>query len=200
MIGGLTARVWRAAANAARQTRRDTDDDAPSTHDGPYGAWTDHVIPDDRSQWQRPVARCFDYWQGLCRPGRLPGRPDIWPGDMLAFLPQVWLLDVVQAPLRFRYRLIGTAEVRVLGRDLTGRWLDEIHNETWDDPLVADRLRFIAETGQPTWARTPVLWGPERSHQIIENCLLPLARDGVTVDMILACSVLCGADGQRVRL
>jgi hypothetical protein len=165
-----------------------------------YGTWTDHAIPDDRSSWQPLVAHCFDYWQGLTAPGRLPGRREIWPGDMLPFLPHVWLLDVTRAPLRFRYRLIGTAEVRVLGRDLTGHWLDEIHTETWDDPLVRDRLRFIAETGNPTWGRSPVLWGPDRSHQIIENCLLPLATDGITVDMILACSVLCSSDGTPIRL
>ena len=165
-----------------------------------YGIWADHEIPDDRSTWQSLVAQCHDYWRGLAPLGRLPGRRDLWPGDMVAFLSHVWLLDVTRDPLRFRYRLIGTAEVRVLGADLTGRWLDEIHSETWDDPAVRDRLRFTAETGRPTWARSPVLWGPDRRHQIIENCLLPLAADGASVNMILACSVLCQSDGTALRL
>jgi hypothetical protein len=165
-----------------------------------FGLWTRHEIPADRSAWHSLVAQCHDYWRRIAPPGRLPGRQHVWPGDMVPYLPHVWLLDVVREPLRFRYRLIGTAEVRVLGTDLTGRWLDEVHGETWDDPSVRDRLRFMAETGRPTWSRSPVLWGPDRSHQIIENCLLPLAADGHTVDMILACSVLCNADGSAVRL
>jgi len=168
--------------------------------DQDYGAWTDHAIPEDRRAWQPLVAQCFDYWRNIAPPDRLPARADLWPGDMVAFLPHVWLLDVTREPLRFRYRLIGTAEVRVLGADLTGQWLDEIHSETWDDPAVQDRLRYIAEMGRPTWACSPVLWGPDRSHQLIENCLLPLAADGRTVDMILACSVLCQSDGTAVRL
>jgi hypothetical protein len=167
--------------------------------DRDYGTWSDHEIPADRSSWQDLVAQCFDYWRRITPTGRLPGRQHLWPGDMVAFLPHVWLLDVTRAPLRFRYRLIGTAEVRVLGADLTGGWLDEVHRDSWNDPIVRDRLRFIAETGRPTWARTPVLWGAEREHQIIENCLLPLARDGAQVDMILACSVLCRWDGSPLR-
>ena len=165
-----------------------------------YSTWAGHEIPADRSAWQRLVAQCHDYWRRIAPPGRLPGRQHVWPGDMLAFLPHVWLLDVVREPLRFRYRLIGTAEVRVLGADLTGQWLDEAHGETWNSPPVRDRLRFMVETGRPTWNRSPVLWGPDRSHQLIENCLLPLAADGSTVDMILACSVLCGSNGVAVRL
>ncbi|HLZ67528.1 MAG TPA: PAS domain-containing protein [Aliidongia sp.] len=164
-----------------------------------FGPWSGHQIPEDRSDWHGFVAQCHDYWRRIAPPSRLPGRQHVWPGDMLPFLPHVWLLDVARAPLRFRYRLIGTAEVRVLGADLTGRWLDEVHGDTWDEPSVSDRLRFMAETGRPTWSRSPVLWGPDRSHQIIENCLLPLAADGATVDMILACSVLCNADGSAFR-
>ena len=181
---------------------KDFDDDSifpMSGRAGGYGIWTGHEIPPDRSTWQNLVGQCYDYWRRIAPQGGLPGRQHIWPGDMVAFLPQAWLLDVARDPLRFRYRLIGTAEVRVLGADLTGRWLDEVHSETWNSPAVRDRLRFIAETGKPTWGRSPVLWGPERRHQIIENCLLPLAADGTTVDMILACSVLCNPDGSPLR-
>jgi len=101
-------------------------------------------------------------------------------------------------PLRHRYRLVGTAEVGTLGREVTGKWLDDVHPEFKDDPLLTARDRSIAETGQPTWRRDPVRWTHDHLHRLVENCLVPLASDGQTVDIILAISVLFYADDRLV--
>jgi hypothetical protein len=113
---------------------------------------------------------------------------------MVPLLPRLWLLDVQREPLRFRYRLAGTAIVRFLRREVTGAWLDEVHRETFV-PESGDRYRFIAETGEPTWRRGPTYWDRPFAPRVIENCAVPLATDGHVVDKILALTVCFDANG-----
>jgi hypothetical protein len=63
-------------------------------------------------------------------PGRLFGRQHIAPEQMVPMLSRMWLADVHRDPLRFRYRLYGTALVSSLHREVTGQWLDEAQPET----------------------------------------------------------------------
>src|SRR5262245_24319768 len=77
-----------------------------------FGIWTDHRVPQDRSAWHPMVQRFYDYWLSVAPPDRLPGRQHIAPEDLIPLLPRLWLLDVYRDPLRFRYRLVGTAVVK----------------------------------------------------------------------------------------
>jgi len=164
-----------------------------------HGPWTDFQVPEDRTGWHPQCRRLYDYWSGISPPGRLPGRQHVSPADIVPLLPRVWMLDVVREPLRFRYRLVGTGEVGTLGRDVTGQWLDDVHPEFRTDALLNGRYRFMADTGRPTWRRGPVRWRHDNMHREVENCMVPLASDGSTVDIILALSVLFQADGSEIR-
>lgn len=165
---------------------------------GDYGVWTDHRIPDDRAGWHPLVRRFYDYWLQAAPPGRLPGRQHILPTDIVPLLPRVWMLDIYRNPLRFRYRLVGTEITRSLQRELTGLWLDEAQPESVRNPLLRDRYRYIAETGKPTWRRGQTWWHRDPTHRRIENCLVPLAADGETVDKILAFSVMFDVTGREL--
>jgi hypothetical protein len=68
------------------------------------------------------------YWRSKMKDGRLPGRADIDPLDLRAFLGDIFMLDVVGAPRRFRYRLIGTKIVARVGRDSTGKFQEEAYS------------------------------------------------------------------------
>src|SRR5215469_5086608 len=64
------------------------------------------------------------YWDGK-RGGRMmPSRRDLDPSEIVKLLPHIYMVDVLRDPLRFRYRLIGTAICAFLGRDYTGRAVD----------------------------------------------------------------------------
>jgi len=160
-----------------------------------YGPWADHQIPTDRSDWHPLVNRFYEYWRDIAPAGGLPGRQHVSPTDIVPLLPRVWMLDVIRSPLRFRYRLVGTAEVTTLGREVTGQWLDDVHPKFRDDPLLTARYRYIVEMGRPTWRHGPVRWDHDDRHRIVENCIVPLASDGKTVDIIFAISVLFYGDG-----
>jgi hypothetical protein len=163
-----------------------------------YGIWTGHRIPEDRSGWHPLVRRFYEYWASVAPPGRIPGRQHIVPENIAPLLSRLWILDVLRDPLRFRYRLVGTEIVRSVQRELTGMWLDEAQPVTFKNVNLRDRYRFILETGQATWRRGPTLWDRDPSHRVVENCLAPLAADGVTVDKIFAVSVLFDANGREL--
>jgi hypothetical protein len=165
-----------------------------------FGVWTDHCIPQDRSGWHPLVRQFYEHWLSIAPPGRLPGRQHIAPEQMVPMLSRMWMADVHCHPLRFRYRLYGTALVSSLHREVTGQWLDEAQPETVLNPIVRDRFRFIAETGRPTWRRGRSLWERDPLHRIVENCIAPLAADGKTVNVIIGLSVLFDSAGEEIRV
>ena len=56
------------------------------------------------------MIRLYEYWRKKAAgPGLLPSRRDIDPTDIPALLDNIWMLDVVGEPRRFRFRLIGDA-------------------------------------------------------------------------------------------
>jgi hypothetical protein len=164
-----------------------------------FGVWTDHCIPQDRSGWHRLVRQFYEHWLSIAPPGRLPGRQHIAPEQMVPMLSRIWMLDVHRNPLRFRYRLCGTALVRSLNREVTGQWLDEVQPETVCNPMVRDRYCFVAKTGRPTWRRGPSLWDRDPQHRIIENCVAPLAANGKSVNVIIGFSVLFDSSGNEIN-
>jgi hypothetical protein len=132
------------------------------------------------------MRRFFDYWGGKARDGRLPGRQDIDPLDIPELLPHIAMYDVVRDAdrLRFRIRLLGTANVQLMGSDCTGEFLDEQMNAQ-DGARVAASYRSVAEEGRPHYWRS-FLVTPGREHVHYERLLLPLAADGRTVDVLVA--------------
>jgi PAS domain len=164
-------------------------------------AWQDCGPATDRSGWNPLIARFFEYWLSIAPTGRLPGRQHFDPLDIADLMPRVWILDVVleAGRPRFRYRLVGTMEVQTLEREVTGRWLDEVHPQVAAKPDGFARFTYIAETGKPTYRKGPVTFVHRKDDRIVENCMLPLARDGAVVDMIMVCSVFYRPNGKEER-
>jgi hypothetical protein len=124
----------------------------------------------------------FDYWQRKTPAGKLPGRQHIDPVEMAAFLPHVALIEVERdsGRPRFRLRVIGTEIVNDVGRDDTGKYLNDIPEAA---TMVA-RLTELLQTREPYYM-PEALFLPKRDHIVLHRVVLPLASDGTTVDMIL---------------
>jgi hypothetical protein len=161
--------------------------------------WTDCSPAIDRTGWNPQITEFFDYWLSICPPGALPGRQHFDPLHIAKLMARVWMLDVVRGPSgpRFRYRLVGTKEVETLQREVTGRWLDETHPHLLETRDGFQRFIFMAENGRPTYRKGQVTFSHHKDHRIVENCMVPLARDGASVDMIAVCSVLYRLDGRE---
>src|SRR5215470_17691685 len=61
------------------------------------------------------------YWQEKRRGRVMPSRADIDPIELKRFLPGIILINVVADERRYVYRLVGTREVAMRGKDPTGQ-------------------------------------------------------------------------------
>jgi len=133
----------------------------------------------------RTLVAIYDYWNRE-RAGRwMPARADIDPTEIGPLLPNVFMVDVSHDPLRFRYRLIGTAIVNFVGRDFTGRAIDEA---TYGESaaFLQQILKLTVETREPVGLKGNVFYIAGREWVGVEGILLPLASDGRTVDIVMA--------------
>jgi hypothetical protein len=150
-------------------------------------------IPPTCDDWVRWL---HDYWQRKRpAPGVLPGRQHIDPLDFPQLLRWIWLADVHRAPLRFKYRLIGTVHVAMFGRDYTGHWIHEVLPMTLGTSFMAG-LEQVANDATIYYERSPSYfhYASEDGSRLRrpthpERLFLPLARDGRGVDMILAITI-----------
>ncbi|MGE5147399.1 MAG: PAS domain-containing protein [Candidatus Eiseniibacteriota bacterium] len=139
------------------------------------------------------LKRLYAYWLAKKGTRAAPARADIDPLEIAPLLPHVTLIDVESAPLRFRYRLVGTEIVNNVGEDFTGRYLDTLLRLAQRDLMAAELARVVA-SGQPAVN----LWEYARHdgrHVRYERLVLPLSSDGKTVDMLLSGMVFDKAFG-----
>ena len=135
----------------------------------------------------------YDYWLEKKRalsaddstePGLLPARTDFDPLiEVPRLAPRMMLMDVLQDPLDFRYRLVGSALRRHMAQDWTGKRLSEIPfqrvgSTVWDNNVIVIRER------RPILARPPYI-GPHKDFLYVESVILPLASDGRQVDLLM---------------
>lgn len=134
------------------------------------------------------VREIYAYWDGK-RQGRLmPSRADIDPAEMIPFLPNLILVDVVtRDPLELVYRLVGTREVEARGRDPTNRSVaDHFYCRSREDALA--NYRDVIERRAPLFdadsKNSPYSRLSEHG-----SIFLPLSSDGVTVNKIMVYTV-----------
>ena len=124
-----------------------------------------------------------DYWMSLRGNRRMPTRPEFDPSAIVRYLPYVTLVDVFEAPLRFRYRLIGTGITELAGRDATGKWLNkELYGEKLEDILWA-YTKCVSEK-QPIAVREQVQF-VEKTWVTIDVALFPFGDENDNIDIVL---------------
>jgi hypothetical protein len=142
------------------------------------------------------IVRIYEYWKKIApKDGVLPGRRDIDPVDIPTLLENIWLLDVLGEPKRFRVRLIGE-NIRSLGNPVKpGDFLDQHLGDA--SPAVGD-LRFVAAERQPLWFRGDAELHHTSTMFELERLFLPFAMDGATVDLILGAAVFYTLQGKLI--
>jgi hypothetical protein len=124
------------------------------------------------------LRQLLHYWDEKRGDRRAPSRDDIDPADMIEALPNVFLIDVLAEPRRYRIRLMGTLLGEWCGRDHTGRYVDEITEQ------AVGTLHELVTTGRP-WRLLTELGRRSGGTKLYELLALPLSRDGTTVNMVL---------------
>jgi hypothetical protein len=129
------------------------------------------------------LQRVYLDWQNRRNGDSLPARKSFDILDFKYILGNLNLIDVLQDPLRFRYRVHGTNCVMLLGYDMTGKLVE-------DYPDPAYRRRVSANFAGVVASRAPRCDLGQREivdRRLIhfEALILPLAADGETVDMLM---------------
>jgi len=122
----------------------------------------------------------FAYWDARRRGRPMPRRRDIDPLDIPRHLATLVLADVEHAPLRFRFRVVGSELERIVGRSVTGDVLDDETPQSFFTPY-----RTCALEARPTHEYARFDFGESRQAGEFERLLLPLSSDGHTVDQVL---------------
>jgi hypothetical protein len=151
-------------------------------------------LPDGALRWHPKLQALTRYWISVHPERGLPGRQHIDPVDIPEVLASLLLIDVGREPLRFRYRVIGTSNVRMMERDFTGWYLDEAHPDFAVSPIHAQYVNAV-EQRRPEYRKGSQAFHLPNKHVTIERVILPLARDGAMVDMLLGVVVYEMIDG-----
>ena len=143
--------------------------------------------PDFLADCHERVRAIYRYWDGKRRGRRMPARADLDPVDIPRFLPDISLVDVVPDARKYVYRLIGTNEAAMRGRDPTGKPVGEAYFGTSKQSVFLN-YDAVTETRAPRLDRDPSITADNRFIQH-ESIFLPLSDDGENVSMILVFTV-----------
>jgi len=149
------------------------------------------------------ITRCWTYWNDQRAGRRMPSRTDIDPTRIPDLLPYIVLTEVLAEPPYLVYRLVGTKQVAVRGRDPTGQpvrenYIGHHEGDTADEVLLNYRLvierqipvyDYNSITG-PNGDGTSFDTGPVRERGTL---LLPLSNDDRRVNMIFCCADIASA-------
>lgn len=128
------------------------------------------------------------YWRGKTAGHRPPHPGAIDPTEIPGLLLFVVIAQLEAAPLRVRYRLVGTRVVEAHGADYTNRYLDEC-GFLIEAELMECYRRLVAEAApvfmyyeweRRSWPRA------ESSIGASESGFFPLSSDGLTVDRAIS--------------
>ncbi len=129
------------------------------------------------------------YWESIRpSPDLLPGRQHFDPVDVPRLLSWIWLANVERDPLRFRYRLTGTEHVMAMNGDYTGRLVGEKNPDFLTTPQGTHYVAAVEQGIVGYFSGKPTVY-TNLNHSWFERVLLPLARDGKTVDMLLGMTI-----------
>ena len=141
----------------------------------------------DLSTLRSPLlGQLHEFWLALKMDDRLPARSDFQPNHIpLRLLPHIALIDVFRdgGDLRLSWRLVGPHITGSTGRDVTGRYFDELYAGADREDLMAAYV-WLATNGRPLrWHGNSEF--VNKDWLKFECAGFPLASDGQTVDKLL---------------
>ena len=128
-----------------------------------------------RFQWMR------DYLEMIAPAGILPGRQHLEPHVFKPLLPFINLVDVDYdgRVMRFRYRLVGTLQTEIAGREITGKYLEEAVLPEFME-RIRRNMEICVKSREAVYDAFPMPH-PNRDFMNTERIYFPLARDGRSV-------------------
>jgi hypothetical protein len=123
-------------------------------------------------------------WDAQRRGRQVPARADFDPLNLKYVIGNLSLVDVRYAPIQFHYRLHATNVAQRLGYELTGKLLDAVPDPA-TRAAIKEHFETIVESRAPSAIRQRFLAADGRAVNH-EALVLPLSRDGATIDMLMS--------------
>lgn len=115
--------------------------------------------------------------------GALPRAKSVDPIEIPALLPFLVIITLHEdGTLRPRYRLTGTSIDMMVGRNLSGAYLDTVHTPAEMERILALHREIIGDR-QSRFMRSRLIL-ESRQYITAERLIVPLAEDGETVDSV----------------
>lgn len=172
----------RTAPPASRGIVTSADPSATATDRVRLGTWPNQLHPE--------LQEFLDYWISKHgKNGQLPNRAQIDPSEIPNLLTGIALYDVERVNTafgyRFKYRLLGTRHSIVNQADFSGRYVEEVHYPDDAVPIIG-AFSLVVERKLPHYWRRERASRRDPSLRIYyERIVVPLATDGVNVNMLL---------------
>ena len=139
------------------------------------------------------VGPALSYWESIRGSRAMPRRSEIDPAEIPGLLPFVMLVDVLENPVDFRFRLVGTEIDAITAVSLRGQRFSE-SRQLGPGSNVWNAYLSVATTQQPSTGKVDYV-GADRYVRAIRHCLMPLSDDGERANMIfVAVEVVRGTE------
>lgn len=126
--------------------------------------------------WHPRTMAFVGLWRSLVPPGQLvPSRASFTPEVLKDFLPYLLVIDMDESRQRYRSRLVGTEVTARNGRDVTGKWHDEIYSP---ETLLGHHqaYQWLIEHRQPLRVHGTMDY-VDRGYMLIESAVVPLSLE-----------------------
>ena len=156
------------------------------------------VWSDPRVNKSDMVRQLHSWWADHCFDADAPDRSAFEPDQMKRLLPFLFICDAEHDPFRVRYRLVGTRAVEVAGKDVTGRYLDELGCAKPDQPWV-DHFSTAYESRRPLLGATTV---PTSSGRLFtyEFGIFPLRKGSRAISQFIVIEDYFGLISQIIHV
>lgn len=123
----------------------------------------------------------YEYWLKIKGDRLIPSREDINPAEITSVLPHITLVRVEMPSRRYKLTLVGSENVKAVGADMTGKYLDEI-------PLLKkyakERYDWVVKNKRPYIYQGNLKWS-EKDYLDYSILALPLSNDNDDVNGIM---------------
>ena len=130
------------------------------------------------------TGRFLNLWNSKNRSGILPSRGDFDVFEMKEWLGRIMIMEVLGDGFDFRYRLIGTNIVQIIGRDLTGKCVTDCEYNNNLEHVLNSFRKPIAQRS-PIIRRGWVKWRDNRDFIKYESVHCPLSENGIEINMTI---------------
>jgi hypothetical protein len=163
-------------------TSRDGDNVGEQTEEEWIGEILYLAEPTGRSELIALVRR---HWEETRNGRSFPTRAEIDPTAIYTALPYVSVLQYQHEPYRIQFRLVGNEVGRLYGRNVQGRFIDEME---WDPQDIADTIHIydrLYREAVPLFGLSYTNF-EAKADRVFEWAVFPLSEDGMRITHCLS--------------